>query len=64
MDAEISKYGDLEFPFGKYRGHMVWEIADSEPSYIEWWLKNVTHATEFNKSLKAYFKAKFPKGYD
>jgi uncharacterized protein (DUF3820 family) len=64
MDSETSGYGDMEFPFGKYKGYMVWEIADSEPSYIEWWLKNVTNAKEFNMKLKKYFKAKFPNGYE
>lgn len=63
MDSETHSYGDLEFPFGKYKGYMLWEVVDSEPSYIDWWLKNVTNHVEFNAKVRKYFKAKLPNGY-
>lgn len=52
---------DREFPFGKYKGYHLWEIADDEPSYFEWWIKNVDN--DFTEYVKEYYKQKFPHGY-
>lgn len=30
------------FPFGKYRGQKVDDVAQKDPGYLKWMLKNIT----------------------
>lgn len=32
---------DARINFGKYKGHMVSEVADDDPDYLYWFFKNV-----------------------
>jgi hypothetical protein len=35
-----------EIDFGKFRGHTLGEVADFEPSYIDWLAKTITRDPE------------------
>lgn len=69
MNSETSKLGDLYFSFGQYSSQqgeqeasMIWMVADEDPQYCEWFIKN-TDKSEFRDALEKYFNAKYPKGY-
>ena len=36
----------MELEFGKFHGHTLGEVADFEPSYIDWLASTMTHDPE------------------
>jgi hypothetical protein len=42
-EPSIEDAQDLELIFGKFHGHTLGEVADFEPSYIDWLASTMTH---------------------
>jgi curved DNA-binding protein CbpA len=45
-EPTLGEAQDLELGFGKFHGHTLGEVADFEPSYIDWLASTMTHDPE------------------
>jgi hypothetical protein len=43
LEPSLQEAQDLELGFGKFHGHTLGEVADFEPSYIDWLASTMTH---------------------
>jgi hypothetical protein len=43
IEPSLAEAADLELAFGKFHGHTLGEVADFEPSYIDWLASTMTH---------------------
>ena len=53
------KYGlDTELKFGKYAGMEIWEVLNTDWTYIKWCLENINDFQLDNEAFESYERKK------